>query len=278
MRRALLIIWTLLCVFGVCAKERLPQPIEGHKRLYAYSADSALNTGTAVIVCPGGSYSWLDIPTEGIGVARWLQSQGINAFVLRYRVATVYAYVFWYRALGVGNRYPNMRLDVEEALEYVYTHSSEYGIDTARIGVMGFSAGGHLAMSSYLYIQTPYKPHFLCPIYPVVSMSHKVSHKRSRRGALGVWRQFNRQWRDSLSLEKHITPDCPPVFLVNCHDDPIVKYRNSELLDSALTANNVPHRYIQYQTGGHGFGASETKGTPESRQWKQEFLQWIQHL
>ena len=96
MRRALLFIWTLLCVFGVCAKERLPQPIEGHKRLYAYPADSALNTGTAVIVCPGGSYSWLDIPTEGIGVARWLQSQGINAFVLRYRVATVYAYIFWF--------------------------------------------------------------------------------------------------------------------------------------------------------------------------------------
>ena len=93
-----------------------------------------------------------------------------------------------------------------------------------------------------------------------------------------MWRQFNRQWRDSLSLEKHVSPDCPPVFLVNCQDDPIVKYHNSELLDSALTANHVPHRYIQYKTGGHGFGASDTKGTEECRQWKQEFLEWIQHL
>jgi acetyl esterase/lipase len=84
--------------------------------------------------------------------------------------------------------------------------------------------------------------------------------------------------RDSLSIERHITSSCPPVFLVNCMDDPVVKYQNSELLDSALTANNVPHTYIQYRTGGHGFGASETKGTDESRQWKKAFLQWISNL
>ena len=99
-----------------------------------------------------------------------------------------------------------------------------------------------------------------------------------RSGALGVWGQWNRPMRDSLSLEKQITPDCPPVFLVNCVDDPVVKYQNSELLDSALTANHVPHRYIQYKTGGHGFGASDTKGTAECRQWKKEFLQWISNL
>jgi acetyl esterase/lipase len=103
-------------------------------------------------------------------------------------------------------------------------------------------------------------------------------HKRSRRGALGVWRQWNTTLQDSLSIERHISPDCSPVFLVNCVDDPVVKYQNSELLDSALTANSVPHRYIQYQTGGHGFGASTVKGTDESRQWKNEFIQWISNL
>ena len=170
-----------------------------------------------------------------------------------------------------------MLRDVEEALRYVYMHADEYGIDTARIGVMGFSAGGHLTMSSYLYNHTPYKPHFLCPVYPVVSMSSKVSHKRSRRGALGVWRQFNRTMRDSLSIEKHIHPDCPPVFLVNCVDDPVVDYRNSVLLDSALTAANVEHTYIQYRTGGHGFGATAEKTTKEAIQWKKEFIQWIKN-
>jgi acetyl esterase/lipase len=144
---------------------------------------------------------------------------------------------------------------------------------------MGFSAGGHLTMLSYLHNTTPYKPKFLCPIYPVVTMNdERFAHKRSRRGALGVWRQFNHHMRDSLSIEDHITEDCPPVFLVNCKDDPIVKYQNSELLDSALTQKNVPHKYIQYETGGHGFGASEHKGTEECRNWKNEFLVWISNF
>ena len=134
-------------------------------------------------------------------------------------------------------------------------------------------------MMSYTHNRTRYKPSFLCPVYPVVTMTDKhLTHRRSRRGALGVWGQFNRAMRDSLSLERHIPADCPPVFLVNCVDDPTVKYRNSELLDSALTAQHIPHRYIQYQTGGHGFGASDSKGTDESRQWKNEFLLWISNL
>jgi acetyl esterase/lipase len=78
-----------------------------------------------------------------------------------------------------------------------------------------------------------------------------------------------------LSLERHVPADCPPVFLLNCKDDPIVDYHNSELLDSALTARHAPHIYIQYKTGGHGFGASSKEGTAESRQWRQRFLVWL---
>ena len=247
--------------------------------LTAYPADEANNSGIAVIVCPGGSYSWLDMKTEGRGVAEWLQENGINAFVLRYNVANVSAYIFGHRVLGVGNTYPNMLNDVEWALEQVYESADAYGIDTTRIGVMGFSAGGHLTMMSYTHNNTGYKPHFLCPMYPVVTMSDaRYVHRRSRRGALGVWGQFDPTMRDSLSIERHIPADCPPVFLVNCVDDPIVKYQNSELLDSALTAQHIPHLYTQYRTGGHGFGASDIKGTDESRQWKNTFLKWISSL
>ena len=244
-----------------------------------YLADSASNTGIAIVVCPGGSYSWLDMKVEGIGVAEWLQQNGINAYVLKYRVASLAAYMTGFRVLGIGNKYPDMLSDVEEALRYVYEHAESDGVDTNKIGVMGFSAGGHLTMSSYVYNRTENLPHFLCPMYPVVTMSDKrYTHRRSRRGALGVWRQWNKTMRDSLSIEKHIDDDCPPVFLVNCQDDPIVKYQNSELLDSALTAHHVEHKYIQYKTGGHGFGASTEKGTQESRQWKNSFLEWISSI
>lgn len=247
-------------------------------RLTPYLADSASNTGVAIVVCPGGSYSWLDTKTEGIAVAEWLQKEGINAYVLRYHVPTV-STVTGARILGLGWHWPAMLTDVEQALRYVYEHAEADGVDTTMIGVMGFSAGGHLTMSSYLYNQTPYKPSFLCPIYPVVTMSDpELTHRRSRRGVLGWWGHFNMEMRDSLSLEKQISPQCPPVFLVNCQDDPVVRYQNSQLLDSALTANAVEHIYIQYRTGGHGFGASEAKGTPECREWKKEFLQWISNL
>ena len=119
------------------------------------------------------------------------------------------------------------------------------------------------------------KPFFVAPIYPVVTMTEDCVHRRSRRGLLGDkgWRDPN--LRDAFSLERHVPADCPPVFLVNCVDDPVVEYHNSILLDSALTVKGIPHRYIQYKTGGHGFGVSEKKGSPECRPWKEEFLKWI---
>lgn len=246
--------------------------------LTPYIADSAQNTGVAVVVCPGGSYSWLDTKTEGDSVARWLQQEGINAYVLRYRVPTV-ATVTGARVLGCGSHWPAPLRDVEKALRYVYEHAADDGVDTALIGVMGFSAGGHLAMASFIYNCTPYKPAFICSIYPVVTMADpQRTHRRSRRGLLGWYGQFSRRMQDSLSIEQHVPPNCPPVFLINCQDDPVVHYKNSLLLDSALTAQHIQHTYIQYHTGGHGFGASETKGTNECRQWKKAFLLWISNL
>ena len=279
MRQKILIILTIIPVLLYASHAKMPPAADGLPRLYPYPAAPADNTGIAVIVCPGGSYSWLDMKTEGDGVAKWLQQAGINAFVLRYHVANISAYFLGYRVLGVGNKYPDMLTDVEDALRYVYTHAADYGIDTTRIGVMGFSAGGHLTMSSYIYNRTEYKPCFLCPIYPVVTMRNKhLTHRRSRRGALGVWRQFNHTMRDSLSLEDHIPSSCPPVFLVNCKDDPVVRYQNSELLDSALTAQSIPHLYLQYSSGGHGFGANPQKTSIEAIGWKEEFLRWVQNL
>ena len=247
-------------------------------------------TGLAVIVCPGGSYCWLDDETEGDGVAQWLQSNGITAFVLRYRAIGFGAYFWHHRIIFRGKQHPDMISDAQRALQWVREHAKEYRIDPDKVGMMGFSAGGHLVMSAACFNENNFliangidtkvslRPTFVAPIYPVVTMRKPYVHKRSRRALLSEKRQHNQVMIDSLSLERHIPADCPPVFLVNCIDDPIVEYHNSILLDSALTANKVTHRYIQYKTGGHGFGASEEKGTAECRQWKKEFLNWIKEI
>lgn len=198
--------------------------------------------------------------------------------MLHYRTAGFWAYFTHYRYIFRGNRYPDALNDLHQAMRYIKEHSQRYGINPDSLGAMGFSAGGHLVMSAGELLQPKERPAFIAPIYPVVTMEDKCVHKRSRRALLGDRRKNNRQLRDSLSLELHVPDDCPPVFLVNCQDDPIVKYHNSELLDSALMVHHVNHRYIQYKTGGHGFGATDYKGTAECRQWKDEFLIWLRGL
>lgn len=241
----------------------------------------------ACIVCPGGSYFWLDRKTEGRDVARFLQSQGISAFVLEYRVGGVPAFITHYRLLARGHRYPDMLCDVHRSIQLLRENAASFGINPNRLGVMGFSAGGHLAAMSGIYFDTDLlgqlgittsvslRPDFVAPIYPVVSMTAPCTHKRSRRGALGEGAAISAAMKDSLSLERHVRPDMPPTYLMNCLDDPIVNYRNSELLDSAMTARGVQHRYVQFRTGGHGFGTTAAKTTPEAAAWPQDFIAWL---
>jgi acetyl esterase/lipase len=247
-------------------------------------------TGPACIVCPGGSYFWLDKETEGQGVAKWLNENGITAFVLHYRVGGVPAFITHYRLLGGGNKYPYMLQDVQRAIQVVRENADKYGINGNQLGVMGFSAGGHLSIMSGEFFDsdmlslvgvecsTDLKPNFIAPIYPVVSLSAPCTHKRSRRGILGDKNAGNQALRDSLSLEKHVRADMPPVFLMNCKDDPIVNYHNSELLDSAMHCAGVKHKYVQYSTGGHGFGATAAKTSAQAIGWKEEFLNWLNSI
>lgn len=250
----------------------------GRQRVELTAYPGSGSDGTAVIVCPGGSYFWHDMVSEGDSVGRWLQRKGISAFVLRYRTAYVPAFVTHYRLLFRGNRYPDAQDDLREALRYVRSHAVQYHVSPDKVGVMGFSAGGHLVMSSVELFPHEEWPAFIVPIYPVVTMVEPWVHKRSRRGLLGDSRTGNRRLRDSLSLERHVPDDCPPVFLANCEDDPIVDYHNSVLLDSALTAHNVAHVYLRFSTGGHGFGANSHKGSAECRMWRQRFLEWLRAL
>ena len=243
----------------------------------------------AVIVCPGGSYFWLDMEHEGAMVARWLQSQGFAAFLLKYRTAGWFNFTFRTRGLLDGHHYPDMLEDVQRAIFLVRKDAAAYGVDPDRIGTMGFSAGGHLAMLAAELSDTDFlpeqragislRPDFVASIYPVVTLEDReFVHKRSRRGLLGVGRERDPMMRDSLSLEKHVTASLPPVFLLSCQDDPVVDCRNAQVLDSALTENKVRHLYVQYKNGGHGFGADPARFGDETRAWQETFLTWIKNL
>ncbi len=259
--------------------------------LAPYLPDSGTSApSAAVIVCPGGSYCWHDYEAEGLRVAEWLQREGIAAFVLKYRVQGIFPYIFHTRLIARGHQHPDALCDVQRAIQYVREHAADFGIDPSRLGVMGFSAGGHLSMSAAAYAATDFlaplgirhdvslRPDFVAPIYPVVTMHRPYVHSRSRRALLGEYRKHRRLMRDSLSLEHHVTADCPPVFLMNCEDDPIVMYQNSVLLDSALTAHGVPHIYIRYAHGGHGFGGDTSKFSSETALWQPAFMRWFRSL
>lgn len=279
MRRLNVVILLLVVTIRVMSQVNIWEGVSHHKKVMMtpYLANSD-GKSIAIIVCPGGSYFWHDIETEGHEIGRWLQKNGISAFVLNYRTAYVPAFITHYRLVFRGNRYPDPQDDLRQALRYVKAHADDYHIDTCKIGAMGFSAGGHLVMSAAELFDKIDRPAFVAAIYPIVTMIAPCVHKRSRRGLLGDSRTRNNSLRELLSLEKHVPDDCPPVFLVNCMDDPIVDYRNSVLLDSALTVKKIPHRYIQFETGGHGFGASMKKGSDESRQWMALFLEWIKMI
>jgi len=271
-------IWdgTPVHAHGVTLTPYLPEGTEG---------------ATAVIICPGGSYFWLDADGEGEKVARWLQDQGLAAFLLQYRTGGWFDFVFGSRLVFRGNRFPDMVEDLQRSIQLVREDASGFGVDPGKVGVMGFSAGGHLVMTSAeladtdfladrgIVCEVPLCPDFVAPIYPVVTLEEREGvHRRSRRGLLGEGRERDQQLRDLLSLEKNVSELVPPVFLLNCKDDPVVDYRNSEMLDSALTANKIPHLYVQYETGGHGFGADETRFSEETKHWQETFLDWITKL
>lgn len=219
--------------------------------------------GTAVIVCPGGSYAWLGMNVEGDNVARWLNSNGITAFVLRYRTGMR------------GNRYPAAIEDLQQAMKLVRNNADGYGIDPERVGTMGFSAGGHLVgllakRCENGAVDRRLRPSFTAMIYPVVTMAYPYVHLRSRRFLLGDYP--DKSLVDSLSLERDVHGSMAPQFVVFCDDDPTVNPANSIGYCDSLTAHRADFELHRYAVSGHGFGISTEGGHND---WAERFLEWI---
>jgi len=232
------------------------------------------SNGLAVIICPGGSYRYLGIKKEGIKVAKWFQNNDISAFVLRYRVGRQ------------NNRYPAMIQDLQRGIQLVKENYAMYCIDTCKVGVIGFSAGGHLAGTAATYYKTNFmeelgirtnvslRPDFVAMIYPVVSMTDSLAHKKSRRNLLG--RRYSPELQHKMSLELNVHAQMPPVFLIHCKKDRTVNYRNASSFQLALTKEGVPNQFLLYDEKGHGFGMNP--GSPKAPSWINHFLPWLRAI
>ncbi|MGI4832673.1 MAG: alpha/beta hydrolase [Janthinobacterium lividum] len=227
-------------------------------------------TGTAIIICPGGGYAMLAMGHEGYDVAKRLNEMGVAAFVLKYRLPNT-------RSQPDPSIAP--LLDVQQALRLVRAQAGKYNINPERIGVMGFSAGGHLAATAATHFAQPVgsnpdpgsvRPAFAVLLYPVISFSDSLMHKGSRDNLLGATASAT-QVRE-YSNELHVTTQTPPTFLVHAEDDNVVPVGNSLAFYQALAHHKVPVEMHLYPKGGHGFGLNNAT---TQDQWAERLREWL---
>jgi acetyl esterase/lipase len=230
-------------------------------------------TGSAIVVCPGGGYGGLAMDHEGHQVARLLTSRGIAAFILKYR-------------LGPRYHHPAMQQDVLQAIRYARWNADELAIRKDRIGVLGFSAGGHLASTAATLFDaghagsaTPIdaissRPDFAALIYPVITMNQESTHEGSQRNLLGD--SPSAELLAKLSTDKQVTAQTPPTFLFHTNEDTGVPAENSVQFYLALRRAGVPGELHIFQKGQHGLGLAPAD--PALRVWPELLFTWMQGL
>ena len=238
--------------------------VEGRHRskvfIYAPYSDSETMPpkAPAVIIMPGGSYTYLAIYSEGHNVAKYFVSMGFRAVVLRYRMG------FY------GARYPQHLEDYRLAVDYIRENADRLGIDTSRTGVVGFSAGGHLAGCTAMEDNPYYRPACVGMIYPVVTMREPYVHRPSKRHLL----RGDDSMVGKLSLEENIRDDFPPIYLLHCEDDRVVNPSASHTFVSELERKGVPCVAEFHPTGGHGFGLKPSSRSAATG-WADRFVAWL---
>jgi acetyl esterase/lipase len=237
--------------------------------LYPFIVPAGRGVGTAVVVCPGGGYQHLSMEKEGSDIARWLNSLGVSAFVLQYR-------------LGPKYHHPIELGDAQRAIRTVRAKAADYRIAPDRIGIMGFSAGGHLASSAGTHFETgstaaadpidrvSSRPDFLILCYPVISFVN-YTHQGSKSSLLGA--NPDPQLVETMSSELAVTAQTPPTFLFHTTTDATVPVENSVLFYMALRKAGVPAELHIYERGPHGVGLAPTDETLSS--WPQRLADWL---
>ncbi len=225
-------------------------------------------TKAAVIICPGGGYYNLHIQREGFRVAEAFSKQGIAAFVLKYRLPD--------EEIVTGKSFVPLK-DAQRAIQLVRENAGNWGIAPNKIGIMGFSAGGHLASSAGVHCDsvlvenkrnTSLRPDFMILVYPVISFNDSIGHVGSKDRLLGLHPAKNQI--GFFSNELHVNTDTPPSILFHAGDDTVVPVENSLRFYNQLRKNNIPAEIHIYSKGGHGFGH-----TPSFEEWFNQCVDWM---
>mgnify|MGYP002854892064 CR=1 FL=1 len=235
---------------------------------------------SAVIICPGGSYHHLGLKSEGYTSAKWFSENGVTAFVLKYRTAeSTY-------------HYPAMLEDIQRAIQIIRENASEWNIDPSKVGVIGYSAGGHLVTMCAEFHEShnelkklgidckvSLRPDFVIPVYPVVSMQDDIAHKWSRKSLLGKgMKNQTKERKDEFSMELNVPDDMPPTYIVVAKDDNVVMWENSQRLYEALVEKGIQNsQFTVYEWGKHGFGMKDCPFMREFH-WNEKLKVWLTEL
>jgi acetyl esterase/lipase len=239
--------------------------------LIIYLPDAEKATGCGIVVCPGGGYGGLAMDHEGHQIARWLNSFGVAAFICDYR----------HRGKGYGHPAPLQ--DAQRAIRTVRQRAKEFGVQPDRVGIMGFSAGGHLTSTALTHFdkgkaddadsiqRVSCRPDFGLLCYPVIAFDQPFTHKGSQQNLLG--KDPPKELIESLSNEKQVTSETPPTFLFHTAEDTGVPPENSMVFYAAMLEHKVPGELHIYQKGPHGVGlAANIPGTSD---WPNTFQRWL---
>lgn len=227
--------------------------------LTVYLPDKKKATGQTVVVCPGGGYGFVSSFNEGRDVAAWMTRHGIAVVELHYRLP---------------NGHHSIPLsDALAAIEYAKKNAAEWGLDADKVGIIGFSAGGHLAASASTLFTEQSRPAFSILIYPVITFDERYTHRGTRENLIG--KGYNADLVERYSTERQVSSATPPTFIAVCTDDRVVDARNSTMYYDALVAHKVPAEMHVYPKGGHGWGFDQSRLSDYRDEFNAALARWL---